>query len=497
MTTSRKQLHSRGRRRADPRRTALIVGAVVLAAALIAGLAFAFGWLGADREDYEVIFDGGTITGNITINGINVTNLTPDQAKLALSQTAQNQEGEFLITLTFAGREEKVKASLFGVAPNVEETIRKAMMQTRTGSINDRRAAVGSDAPTAFSLEIAYDDGTLEETIRSAIPQLNLAPVEPHVEVNTAVSGSFEFVEGKPGVTVDEDAFVKLIADAVRSGNFTGTIEVPGEITQPTYTIAEIKAHTVKISSATTSYSSSSAESRVFNIKKMCGMLSGSTIKPGETFSVNDTAGPRTVENGWQKAKGIENGVYTDQAGGGICQVSTTLYNALLKADVNIVSRRPHSIPASYVKHALDAMITTGGSDLKFKNTTEWPMFLLLYVDEKAKTVTAEVYGAPLADGMTIKLESVDVEVTPFDANPVIVTDPDLVRKGRNRIVAEAWKVYYDANGNEIKRVKANTSTYAASRPHVLQSQITPSATQTVTPTPTPEGGDGGPDVPQ
>ena len=225
----------------------------------------------------------------------------------------------------------------------------------------------------------------------------------------------------------------------------------------------------------------------MFNIKKMCGLLSGSTIKPGETYSVNDTAGPRTVENGWQKAKGIENGVYTDQAGGGICQVSTTLYNALLKADVEIVSRRPHSIPASYVKHALDAMITTGGSDLKFKNTTDWPMFLLLYVDEEKKTVTAEVYGTPLADGMTIKLESVDVEITPFDPTPVVVTD--LVRKGRNRIVAEAWKVYYDKDGKEIKRVKANTSTYAASRPHVLQSSITPSPTKTVEqePTQTPE----------
>ena len=80
-------------------------------------------------------------------------------------------------------------------------------------------------------------------------------------------------------------------------------------------------------------------------------------------------------------------------------------------------------------------------------------MFLLLYVDEEKKTVTAEVYGTPLADGMTIKLESVDVEITPFDPTPVVVTDPDLVRKGRNRIVAEAWKVYYDKDGKEIDAV--------------------------------------------
>ncbi|MFR8080123.1 MAG: VanW family protein [Christensenellales bacterium] len=491
MTNSRAQLHRpvRPKRHVNKRRMMMAAAVVILAACIVIGLGFAMGWIGTDRSEFEVIFDGGTITGNITINGISVTNLTPEQAKLALSQEAQDQEGEFLITLTFAGREEKVKASLFGVKPNVDETIRQAMLLTRTGSIHDRREAAGNTEPTAFNLEVSYDDATLEDTIRSAIPQINFAPIEPHVEINTAISGSFEFVEGQPGITVNEEEFVKLVAEAVRSENFTGTIEVPGEILQPTYTMDQIKANTVKISSATTSFANSSSDSRVFNIKKMCGLLSGSTIKPGETYSVNDTAGPRTVENGWQKAKGIENGVYTDQAGGGICQVSTTLYNALLKADVEIVSRRPHSIPASYVKHALDAMITTGGSDLKFKNTTDWPMFLLLYVDEEKKTVTAEVYGTPLADGMTIKLESVDVEITPFDPTPVVVTDPDLVRKGRNRIVAEAWKVYYDKDGKEIKRVKANTSTYAASRPHVLQSSITPSPTKTVEqePTPTPE----------
>ena len=93
--------------------------------------------------------------------------------------------------------------------------------------------------------------------------------------------------------------------------------------------------------------------------------------------------------------------------------------------------------------------------------------------------MTAEVYGTPLPDGMSIKLESVTVEITPYEDDPVIVTDPDLVRRGRNRIVAEAWKVYYDKDGKEIKRVKANTSTYAASRPHVLQSSITEKPTQT------------------
>ena len=108
--------------------------------------------------------------------------------------------------------------------------------------------------------------------------------IEPHVEINTAISGSFEFVEGQPGITVNEEEFVKLVAEAVRSENFTGTIEVPGEILQPTYTMDQIKANTVKISSATTSFANSSSDSRVFNIKKMCGLLSEAPSSQGNVF---------------------------------------------------------------------------------------------------------------------------------------------------------------------------------------------------------------------
>ena len=171
----------RGKSRRHIRRiwTYMVLG--LLAIALVLGIGLATGLIGNDRSKYEVIFDGGTITGNITINGINVANLTPEQAKLALSQTAQDQEGEFLITLAFAGREEKVKASLFGVSPNVDETIRRAMLLTRTGGIGDREEAMGNAEPMAFNLEITYDDATLEDSIRNAIPQLNLVPVEPHV----------------------------------------------------------------------------------------------------------------------------------------------------------------------------------------------------------------------------------------------------------------------------------------------------------------------------
>jgi vancomycin resistance protein YoaR len=267
-------------------------------------------------------------------------------------------------------------------------------------------------------------------------------------------------------------------------------VDMPGTPILPTYNTEEIKANTVLVASASTTFTDASSSGRAKNIKKMCEMLSGSVVMPGEEFSVNDTAGARSLANGWFLAKGIENGVYTDQPGGGICQVSSTMYNSLLKADLEITSRRPHSIPSSYIKRALDAAISTGGPDLKFKNNTEWPVYLILRVDESAgtskgtnKKVIIEVYGRPLPDGMSIKLESKDITVTPFDPLDVVyVTDPDLVRNGRNRYVTEAWKVYLDRDGKEIKRVRANTSTYGSSKPYMLE-PVSPTPDPNATPT--------------
>ena len=167
MTNSRAQLHRpvRPKRHVNKRRGMMAAAVVILAGKLriVIGLGFAMGWIGADRSEFEVIFDGGTITGNITINGISVTNLTPEQAKLALSQEAQDQEGEFPHHADICRPGRAVwKASLFGVKPNVDETIRQAMLLTRTGSIHDRREAAGNTEPTAFNLEVSYDDATLE-----------------------------------------------------------------------------------------------------------------------------------------------------------------------------------------------------------------------------------------------------------------------------------------------------------------------------------------------
>ena len=453
----------RHRRRAT-KRLYLILGALCIALLGAGG----YMWMSRtgvpNQKEMQVVFDTGAIVPGISINGVAVGNMTPAQARVAINDQVVQKAKSISLKLQYSDRIEELPAENIGVYPNADDIIRQAMQEGRQGSIAQRKSAMSSGTVKALTLSYVYDEANLENNIRAAVPGLNTDAIEPSVDVSN--SGTLTFVEGKDGIELDVEAFVALVKEAVTSGQF-GTISLPGTPKKATYTIEEIKAHTVLVATATTTYSDSADSGRAKNIVKMAEILNGSVVKPGETFSVNDKAGARTVANGWYLAKGIENGVFTDQPGGGICQVSSTLYNALLKADLQITARRPHSIPSSYVKRALDAAISTGGPDLAFKNNTDWPVYVM--VRAGGGKVTAQIYGQPLPDNMTIELMSVDVSVEEFDPNDVvIVEDKSLTRRGRNKYVTEAWKIYKDKAGKEIKRVKANTSTYKGSKPYVL-----------------------------
>jgi len=170
-------------------------------------------------------------------------------------------------------------------------------------------------------------------------------------------------------------------------------------------------------------------------------------VKPGEEWSFNGFVGVRTYETGWKGANGIADGKgYTIQAGGGICQVSTTLYNALLCADVEIVYRRAHSIPSSYVPRGLDATVDSiTNIDLKFKNDTGAPLYLYTSIgpnpeDEDEKTITFFIYGKELEPGVSYKTRSEVIEY--IHNKDVHYTDDDTIPRGYKVVTVEARRGY-------------------------------------------------------
>ena len=182
-----------------------------------------------------------------------------------------------------------------------------------------------------------------------------------------------------------------------------------------------------------TDYSKSSEE-RKHNIALAVKSLDNAFIDVGGVFSFNDTVGERSEKNGYKSVKVITKGKFTEGVGGGVCQVSTTLYNAFLLADLKIIEYHPHSLAVSYIEPSFDAMVSYGYADLKVKNDTRNPVIVRIKADGEKITVT--IYGEP--NNVTVIRKSVIIGETPLPEDTILVdTDgiyPDLFA-GEKRVV--------------------------------------------------------------
>ena len=270
-------------------------------------------------------------------------------------------------------------------------------------------------------------------------------------------ASGFHYREGNNGVAINAK---KLFEAALNSGGKVVKMDLPLTVDKAV-TVAELKKNTVKRASFTTTYASSGAN-RCFNIAKAASSLNGITVGVGETFSFNNTVGARTEERGYKTSKVILDGNYTDGVGGGVCQVSTTLYNALLLAGF-IPKASQHSLISGYVKAGFDAMVSYGVADLTFTNDTDHPIYIAAVTQNKAITFT--IYGEPTK--YRIERESVEerekfrtVEIVDKVKYPeLIYTDQTkVVTAGSDGVKTQSYLKYYVGDKLvETKLIRKNT----------------------------------------
>jgi len=195
-----------------------------------------------------------------------------------------------------------------------------------------------------------------------------------------------------------------------------------------------------------------SSISRKNNIKKALASLDGVVIMPNELFSFNKTTGERTEKNGYMKAKTIKNGYYYEEFGGGVCQVSTTLYNAFLLANLEIIEVHPHSLPVSYVEPCFDAMVNMGSSDLVIKNNTSNPV--IIATSNKNDECLINIYGVKNEFEIKRISKKVDMlekigseEISDYLKfgleKPIKKGDKMLISSGKPGYTAVGWLEYY------------------------------------------------------
>ena len=243
-------------------------------------------------------------------------------------------------------------------------------------------------------------NGQFYDDLVSFAERMETPPVDAEAEITKE---GFLYRDGIAGRSVDRE---KLFADALASLQTGREVTVVFLPVEPTVGKEELLSRTVLISSYRTDYASS-AEGRKKNVRLACEKIDCATVLPGASFSFNERVGKRTKENGFCPAKIIVDGAFIEGVGGGVCQVSTTLFDAWLSAGLKVERAAAHSLPVSYVAPSLDAMVSDG-SDLVLKNDGAYPVYLRAYAD--GKKIKIEVYGAP--SGYEVKLRSVTHELT-------------------------------------------------------------------------------------
>lgn len=283
-------------------------------------------------------------------------------------------------------------------------------------------------------------------------------------------NGTFIIVEHKTGRKLAIQETADRIKEAVNVLSAEGDIRVDAAVTEtePRFTTDLMKRCTSVLGTYSTRYATSS-NSRAANLANAARLLNGSVIYPGEVFSAGRAMSPISAANGYYMAGSYNQGQVVDSIGGGVCQVSTTLYNALLKAELEIEERQNHSMIVSYVKLAMDAAIAGegNGKDLKFKNNTKVPIYMEVYT--VGREITFTLYGEETRDTENRRVEYVS------ETTEVIQPGPDKITEDKNQPVtyekvdqpahigyrAKLWKVIY-VNGKQVSKELVNSSYYAA-----------------------------------
>ena len=389
-----------------------------------------------------------TFMENTTINGIDVSGLTEKQAENVVAYNLLNTRDEVSLNLKYKDKTWNFSGTDFEIANDIDIRVQEAINYGQTGNFFEKRKIKNKVKKEGLSFNISYKSvlGGLEDKVDEVVSQIEQESSPAQVVFNPDSENKFELIPAKNEIKVDREKLIQEIDQKLETSK-TAEIEIPTTELSTEINNEEILSKLGMRSKFSTNYSKST-NNRKSNIIKALSNFNGMVVIPGQRVSFNETTGPRTEENGFKKANIILNGAYVEGVGGGVCQASTTLYNALLLSGVDVLEVSHHSLPASYVSLSLDAMVSEGVSDMVFMNNLESPIYIKTYgTDEE---IIVEIYGDKLEEGEEIKTRAELVKVLPHNGDKII---PDTNEEYTNYIVykGEYYRVKYPQEGYESK----------------------------------------------
>lgn len=442
---------------------------------------------------------GDCIIPGISINGIDVSGLTK-QSAINKIQDSINKELEKDISLVYDDFSTTIKPTQFEFAYNIEEAINIAYQKGREENIIKNNYKIISTYMNniEITLNYTYNSELLQNILGEVEQQLPEKVEQPTYYIK---DGNIILSPGKAGWVIDKQKLEEMIIETIKNKKIYA-VEIPVKTVEPSqidvegfrqliyvepqnayyttepfevheevigvdfnveevkqmlkekqeqyiikliYTIPEFTKNQIGteafpdlLSSFSTKYNASDRD-RTTNLKLASNSINGIVLMPGEEFSYNTVLGPRTAARGYKNAKIFSNGEVVDGIGGGICQISSTLYNAVLYANLEITQRRNHQFVTSYLKAGLDATVVYGSQDFKFKNSRKYPIKIVSQVSGGVAKI--EIYGKKEDVEYGIKLSASIVEKTDTSIKSVTY-------------------MYKYLEGNEVDKILLSRDTY-------------------------------------
>lgn len=435
----------------------------LITAALVLVLAGGFG-----TATVQARGENDTILGGIYIGQIDLSGMTVDEANEAVNQFVEGLKSK---NVTFGVANDcyvAVTAGDLGLKWENTDVVSEAASVGKRGNFIKRYMAIQDlkKGNKVYDLKLSLDENALKAVLEEQCTEYDIPAKNATM---TRVDGSFEIEEGQAGQAVNIEESLLKVSDYFMENEWDyqdAAIDLVVDVTEPKGNAQELSKLTDTLGTFSTSYSTSSS-ARCKNVENGCRLINSTLLYPGDEFSTYETIKPFTEANGYYPAGSYLNGKVVESLGGGICQVSTTLYNAVLLAELEVTERNNHSMIVTYVKPSMDAAIAeSSGKDFKFKNNLSNPIYIEGHTE--GKQITFTIYGVDeRAPGHQVRYESETLSVTQPDHEVITPAENQGigyfdVQSAHVGYTAQLWRII-EENGTEVSREVINSSTYKVS----------------------------------
>lgn len=374
--------------------------------------------------------------------GVDISGLSQKKAQEKAIKEISESKSNINLSITFEDKKYVITEKDLQIG-NIEQVV-AAAIENNKGKTFFEMINIFKNSSKKIVIPTANLFDGFDKKIEKIKSEVEREPVEPEVIFKPKEKVMFKVKDGLYGVKVNSQELMSRITNSLEE-NLSAEIALPVILTPPKHTKEEVSEKLKKRAEFSTNYSSS-VGGRRNNVLLSLSAFNGMSVGPNQIVSFNKTINSKIPFSSFEVAKIIVNGEFVDGRGGGMCQASSTLYNALLLADMEILEAHNHTLPVGYVKVGFDAMVNPGTADLIFKNTLDYPIYIKTYGDQNDCYV--EIYGEDLPKGLVIKRKSEFVRSIKHQGDKII---PDKEGRFSDKVLfkGEYHRVKYPVEGCE------------------------------------------------